>query len=186
MGEGFQILKKAIHDLPNEHKFDLVVFRHSFEHIPDQLETLLKVHDILAGSGVCLVSIPLKTDYLWNLYGVNCVLIDAPRHFFVHTMRSFAILAEEAGFVINDVIFDSTEFQFWGSEQYKHDVPLEAENSWVKNQKKSMFSRSQMEEFKKMTEELNKAEQGGGATLYLVRNTNARRYGSCMVAHRSN
>ena len=101
-------------------------------------------------------------------------------------MRSFALLAEEAGFVINDVIFDSTEFQFWGSEQYKNDVPLEAENSWPKNHKKSMFSRNQMKEFKKMAEELNKAKQGDRATLYLVRNTNARHYGSCMAAHRSN
>jgi SAM-dependent methyltransferase len=173
----FNILRKNIGDLSNDQEFDLIMFNHSLEHIPEQLETLRKVYHMLARNGVCLVAMPLKTEYVWNLYGVNWVEIDAPRHFFVHTMRSFAILAEEAGFVIDDVIFDSTEFQFWGSEQYKNDIPLEADNSWRRNQKKSMFSRNKMREFKRMAEELNKAKLGDQATFYLVRDTHARHYG---------
>lgn len=169
MEEGFQILKKTIRDLPNEQKSDLIVFHHSFEHIPDQLETLLKVYDILAGSGVCLVSIPLKTDYLWNLYGVNCVQIDAPRHFFIHTMKSFSCLAQMAGLVIKDVIFDSTEYQFWGSEQYKRDIPLEGENSYWRNPKKSIFTQEQIREFREKAKELNGISQGGQASFYIVK-----------------
>jgi len=57
--------------------------------------------------------------------------------------------------VIQDVIFDSTEFQFWGSKQYKRDIPLMAENSYSVDPKKSIFIKKQMKESKKMAKELN-------------------------------
>lgn len=43
-----KILKKIIHDLPENQKFDLIMFNHSYEHIPDQPETLLKTSKFLS------------------------------------------------------------------------------------------------------------------------------------------
>lgn len=169
MNRDIKILKKTIHELPDNQKFDLITFNHSFEHIPDQLETLLKVRKILSEKGVCLIRMPVKTEYIWDRYGVNWVQIDAPRHFFIHTLKSFELLAEKSGLVIKDVIFDSTEFQFWGSEQYKRDIPLTAENSYSVNPKKSIFTEKQIREFKKMANELNKNKQGDQACFYLMR-----------------
>jgi len=128
--KSIKILKKTIHEISDIEKFDLIVFNHSFEHIPDQLETLLKVCKILSNSGICLIRMPIKTEYIWNRYGINWVQIDAPRHFFIHTLRSFKLLTENSGLIIQEVIFDSTEFQFWGSEQYKRGIPLNSENSY--------------------------------------------------------
>ena len=169
MDRDVKILKKTIHELPDNQKFDLIIFNHSFEHIPDQLETLLKVRKILSEKGVCLIRMPIKTEYIWNRYGVNWVQIDAPRHFFIHTLKSFELLAEKSGLLIQDVIFDSTEFQFWGSEQYKGDIPLTAENSYSVNPKKSIFTKKQIREFKKMANELNRNKQGDQACFYLMR-----------------
>ncbi|PXF61271.1 MAG: class I SAM-dependent methyltransferase [Candidatus Methanogaster sp.] len=163
------ILKKTIHELPDGQKFDLITSNHSFEHIPDQLETLSKISKILSENGVCLIRMPVKTKCIWNRYSVDWVQIDAPRHFFLHTLKSFELLVEKSGLSIQDVIFDSTEFQFWGSESYKRDVPLTAENSYSVNPKKSIFASKQIREFRKMANELNKNKQGDQAGFYLTR-----------------
>ena len=169
INDDVKILKKTIHELPDSQKFDLIISNHSFEHIPDQFETLLKVRQILSPDGVCLLRMPVKREYIWNRYGVNWVQIDAPRHFFIHTIKSFTYLAKTAGLVIKDITFDSTEFLFWGSEQYKRDIPLKAENSYSVNPKKSIFTAKQIREFRKVAKELNKNNQGDQAAFYLRR-----------------
>lgn len=169
INEDIKILKKTIHELPDNEKFDLIISNHSFEHIPDQLETLVKVSKILSENGVCLIRMPVKTEYIWNRYGVNWVQIDAPRHFFIHTLKSFELLVKKSGLVIRNVNFDSTEFQFWGSEQYKKGIPLRAENSYSVNPKKSIFTARQIREFRKLAKQLNMNKQGDQAAFYLVR-----------------
>ena len=166
---GIKIFKKTIHELPDDQKFDLIISNHSFEHIPNQLETLFKISKILSEKGVCLIRMPVKTEYIWNRYGINWVQIDAPRHFFLHTLKSFELLVEKSGLIIQDAIFDSTEFQFWGSEQYKKGIPLKSENSYSVNPKKSIFTAKQIRAFRKLAKELNKNNQGDQAAFYLRR-----------------
>lgn len=168
--DGIRILKTTFHELPDSQRFDLIVFNHSLEHIPDQLQTILKVSNMLTENGVCLIRVPLKTERIWNLYGVDWVQIDAPRHFYIHTMRSFNHLAGEAGLIVKDVTFDSTAFQFWGSEQYKRDIPLRAENSYAIKPETSIFTPDEIREFSMMAGELNKANQGDQASFRLMRN----------------
>lgn len=165
-----RILRCNIHDLPDEQKFDLIIFNHSFEHIPDQLETLLKTSSLLNEKGTCLIRMPLKTEYIWNLYSVNWIQIDAPRHFLIHTMNSFDYSARRAGLKIKDVVFDSTELQFWGSAQYQRDIPLEAVNSYKSNPSRGIFTPKQIEEFAEKTRELNRTSQGDQAAFYLMKN----------------
>lgn len=169
LGKEVRILKKTIHELPDSQKFDLIISNHSFEHISDQLETLLKISKILSENGVCLLRMPIKTEYIWNRYGINWVQIDAPRHLFIHTLKSFELLVKKSGLVIQDVIFDSTEFQFWGSEQYIRGIPLLAENSCRVNPKRSIFTAEQIKEFRKIAKELNMNKQGDQAAFYLMR-----------------
>jgi len=164
-----KLLKKTTYELPDNQKFDLIISNHSFEHIPDQQETFKEVHKLLSEKGVCLIRMPVKTEYIWSRYGVNWVQIDAPRHFFIHTLKSFELLVEKSGLVIQDVIFDSTEFQFWGSEQYKRDIPLEAENCIRVNSKRSIFTEKQIREFRKMALKLNRNKQGDQAAFYITR-----------------
>ena len=39
--------------------------------------------------------IPVKSQTIWEKYGVNWSQIDAPRHFFLHTIKSFKILCSK-------------------------------------------------------------------------------------------
>ncbi len=165
--ENLQILQKSIQELSDDQKFDFIIFSHSFEHMENPFETLLKVRNILSDHGTCIIKIPIKTEYIWGLYGVNWVQIDAPRHFFIYSLKGFDILLKKTGFKLHDTIFDSTEFQFWGSEQYKRDIPLNSENSYGKNPKDSIFSKKDINEYKKCSKILNNEKLGDQSIFVL-------------------
>jgi len=81
--------------------------------------------------------------------------------------KSISILAEKVGLKIDKVYYDSTEAQFWVSEQYKRNIPLLAENSYATSRKNSIFSRSQIRGYKKETLKLNKLGLGDQASFIL-------------------
>lgn len=161
-----ELLRREIIELPDDVKFDLIMFNHSLEHISNQKETISKVGKLLSPKGTCMVMMPVKTDYIWNLYGTDWVQIDAPRHFFIHTLKSFNLLLEDE-LVLKDVIFDSTEFQFWGSEQYQRNIPLESKESYLINPDKSIFSKQQIKDYRKQAEKLNREKKGDTATFII-------------------
>ncbi|MFZ1021743.1 MAG: class I SAM-dependent methyltransferase [Halobacteriota archaeon] len=97
LGSGVKILNKAIEDLGDD-KFDVIIFRDSLEHILDQFAALRKTSALLNKNGVCLVRMPLKTEYIWDRYGTNWVQIDAPRHCVIHTIKSFDLLLKKNRF----------------------------------------------------------------------------------------
>lgn len=161
-----EILKKEINEMPENNKFDLIMFNHSLEHISNQEETINKLSKLLSQKGTCIIKMPVKTDYIWGLYGTDWVQIDAPRHFFIHTLKSINLLLGEE-LVLKEVIFDSNEFQFWGSEQYRRNIPLESEKSYLVNPKKSIFSKQQINDYKKSAEKLNTEKSGDTATFII-------------------
>jgi SAM-dependent methyltransferase len=162
---GLKILKKEIHDVKN--KWGMVMFHHSFEHIPDPVKTLQTVSGLLAPSGKCIIRIPISSSYAWVHYGVNWVQLDAPRHFYLHSVESMHILADQAKLDLYKVIYDSTSFQFWGSEQYIKDIPLLDKRSYANNPRSSIFSKEQIHDFDKRAKVLNETEQGDQAVFYL-------------------
>ncbi|MDD2714569.1 MAG: class I SAM-dependent methyltransferase [Candidatus Wallbacteria bacterium] len=109
---GLRILKKTVHDLQDQ--FDLVMLHHSLEHIPDQLATLTACQRLLKSGGACLVRIPVADSYCYQRYGKNWVNLDAPRHLFLHTAKSLALISGKAGFRIREINYDSSDFSLWG------------------------------------------------------------------------
>jgi len=162
---GVTILKRVLHDVVGE--FDVIMFHHAFEHISDPAPTLNTVHRLLAPGGYCVIRIPTVSSYAWHHYGADWVALDAPRHFFLHSLESTRVLAEEAGLELFDVVYDSTGFQFWGSEQYAHDIPLFDSRSYRVSPKTSMFSNQEIAMFEKRAAELNRARHGDTAAFYL-------------------
>ncbi len=149
--------------------WDIVMFHHSFEHMPDQLKTLRRAASLLSESGVCLIRIPLSSSRAWEEYGVDWVQWDAPRHFFLHTVKSFSLLAEKAGLKIDKTVYDSSEFQFWGSEQCRRNISYFSDRSYSVNPERSIFTPSQIETFKQRAAELNAGEKGDQAAFILKR-----------------
>ena len=162
---GLSILKKNIHDLKSN--WDIIMFNHSFEHIFDPLETLKKSHNLINEAGFCIIRIPTVTSYAWQHYKTEWVQLDAPRHFFLHSIKSMRILADKANFEIVDIVYDSTPLQFWGSEQYIKGIPLRDKRSFCENPENSIFTKEDISLFSTKTEKLNTTNQGDQAIFYL-------------------
>lgn len=157
-GNNLKIHKRKLSDTGGE--YDFVVLEHAFEHIPDPLKTMAKLKTLLAPGGTLIVSIPV-VGHAWRRYGVDWIQLDAPRHLFLHTERSFRLLAGS----VEDVVYDSTAMQFWGSEQYRRGIPLLDPRSYRNDP--SAFTTEQIDEFKRVAESLNRAGQGDQATFYV-------------------
>lgn len=166
LDNGVIIYKKEIEELDSV--FDFIIFNHSFEHMSLPLEVLKKTYSILNPGGFVLIRVPV-TGEAWEKYHENWVQIDAPRHFYIHSIKSMKILTEKAGFKLNDIVFDSTEFQFWGSEQYKKGIPLISEQSYAVNPGKSLFTPDEISSYLSEAKELNRKNEGDQACFYLMK-----------------
>lgn len=142
-------------------RFDLISLHHSLEHIPDQLGTLLAVKDRLKPGGSCLIRIPLVTSTVWERYGTDWVELDAPRHLYLHSHTSIAQLGHSAGLDLIHTMHDSSAFEFYGSEQYRRDIPLNAANSYWRTPDNSEFTFREMATFTAMAEAANRDGRGG-------------------------
>jgi len=145
-------------------KWDRIMFHHSLEHISDQVGTLEIVRAKLASRGLCLVRIPLA-NWAWQNYGTSWVQLDPPRHLCIHTEKSFRMAAAKAGLKVPRIIYDSSEFQFWGSELYKKDIPLQM----GKKELAKHFSIGDLLDFRRRSEDLNSQGLGDQAIFFVER-----------------
>lgn len=79
------------------------------------------------------------------------------------------ILANQAGFKIADIVFDSQAYQFWGSEQLLRDIPVTDCTYYAINPEKYIFSKQQMDSFNAKAKQLNKHKDGDAAGFYLYK-----------------
>lgn len=164
---GLKIYKKELDDVRDE--FDFVMLNHSFEHMSAPLSVLKKLFTIVKPDGYVMIRTPVAGSYAWKKYGVNWLAIDPPRHFFIHTPKSMELLAQQAGFIYKDILYDSMEYQFWASEQYLKGIPLTAANSYYCHPEKSIFTKKQIKAYKAHAEELNRKGEGDAACFYLYK-----------------
>ncbi len=158
-------LKKR--DISEENEaYDYISFNNSFEHLGNQKDVLMKTRNLLTDGGIISISIPV-TGFAWRKYGVNWVQLDAPRHFYIHSLKSLGILVEQAGLSVCDVFYNSDEFQFWGSEQYSKGIPLASENSYWVDKDRSIFTAVQITEFRNLAQQLNDYRDGDQAVFIL-------------------
>lgn len=162
---GIKIFKKNIFEL--EGKFDMIMLNHALEHIDEPLSVMNEINRLLSPSGTALIRIPIANSYSWRKYEVNWVALDPPRHLFLHTTESIKILAGKSGFELTNIMYDSTAYQFWGSEQYLKDIPMRDKRSYYENPRKSIFTKDQIEQYEIKAKELNAKGEGDAACFYL-------------------
>lgn len=161
---GIRILRQSIAQA--EGQFDLITFHHSLEHILNQQEILTDARRLLAPNGVILIRIPIVSSYVWEKYGVNWIEMDPPRHLYLHSKESIKLLGQQAGLELFETLYDSYDFEFYGSEQYLRDIPLVADASYWKDQNSSTFSKQEMAAFQALAAEVNRKGVGGRAAFF--------------------
>jgi SAM-dependent methyltransferase len=157
---GLRVLKQSVHEVTG--KWDLIMYNHSFEHVPDPIKDLHAVSRLLPAGGCCLIRVPTVSSYAWEQYRECWVQLDAPRHYTLPSLESMNILADMTGFHVRTVVFDSTKDQFEGSERYKRGLPLASQER--------IFTPSQIRQWKYLAKKLNKENRGDQAAFYLIKN----------------
>lgn len=151
-----------------EPAFDLIMLHHSFEHLPNPASALSDIHRLLSPNGAAMIRMPVVSA-AWKTYGTDWIQLDPPRHLFLYSERGFRKFVEKHGFVVEKVVYDSEAMQFWGSEQYKLDIPLNDPRTHNYPNIGSVFSPEQIEEWQRESERLNNKGQGDQAAYYLTK-----------------
>jgi SAM-dependent methyltransferase len=146
--------------------FDLIMLHHSFEHLPEPAAALRELSRLVANGGHVLIRMPI-VSHAWERYGADWVQLDPPRHLFLYTERAFRELCQANGLEVVKVVYDSTSFQFWGSEQYRLDIPLNDPRSLNRPESESVFTAGQIEDWDARAIKLNAASEGDQACFYL-------------------
>jgi len=164
-GNGVRVWKRELED--HEGRHDLVMLHHTFEHMESPQTVLARIRELLTPGGTVLLRMPVASSTAFARYRADWVQLDAPRHLYLHTPRSLSLLAQRAGLEVADVVYDSTAFQFWGSEQYRRDIPLRDPRSYLMNPAASPFTPAEIEAFAKRAHQLNEEGRGDQAAFYL-------------------
>jgi len=154
-----------------EGTYDLIMFHHSLEHVPDPEASLREALKRLTPQGRVLIRMPTPSSHAFETYGASWVSLDAPRHLVVISRRGMATLCARLGASIVSVVDDSTSFQFWGSEQHLRGIPLMDPRSVMVSPAGAPFSRAQLRSWEKQAVALNLAGRGDQAAWVLAPTT---------------
>lgn len=160
-------IRRAHLETVEDGKYDLIMFQHSLEHVATPGATLKAAAGLLSAGGKCLVRLPLVSE-AWEQYGTNWVQLDPPRHLWIPTEKSMKLLAEFVGLKVEITDYDSTAFQFWGSELYQRDIPL---NSINPCSLKGRLRFKKSNEWRLRAESLNREGRGDQAAFILSKQT---------------
>jgi SAM-dependent methyltransferase len=150
-----------------EGPFDLVMLHHSLEHMADPAGALRQVRRLLPPGGWALVRLPVAGCHAARTYGADWVQWDAPRHLFIPTPPGMNRLAAGAAFTVEEVRYDSGGFQFWGSELYRHDIPLVESERHLACGPGSLFDRERLRRYEVDAADLNRSGDGDSACFFL-------------------
>lgn len=153
--QGVPLTKGDLSEVTGE--FDLIMFNHSLEHVPDPIVALKAASEKLAADGICLARTPTTSSEAWTTYLADWVQIDAPRHFVVPSRQAMALAAEKAGLRVERVFDDSNLGQFMGSEAYRRGVAVSDPKIL------RLFSPKQIWEWAKSADRLNRLGRGDQA-----------------------
>ncbi len=162
---GVRIVKQELSR--HEGSYAFVMLHHTFEHMDQPHAVMSDFFRLLKPGKTALVRVPLVSSLAFRRYGADWVQLDAPRHLYLHTVDSMKRVAEKAGLETTDVVFDSTAFQFWGSEQYRSGIPLRDPRSYAMDPSKSPFTPADILEFEREAARLNESGEGDQACFYL-------------------
>ena len=167
LAPGLRLLRRELDQVEGE--WDIITFIDSFEHVGDPRGALRAASERLRVDGWILIRAPVVPSAAFSRYGEHWVQADAPRHLHIPSLDGMEHLAAGSGLRVEHIVYDSTDFQFWGSEQYRRGVPLLAEGSFFVDPHGSMFTPDQIRRFRREAEELNRRGEGDTAVFYLRR-----------------
>jgi SAM-dependent methyltransferase len=162
ISEGFSLKKLDFFEI--KEKYDLIMFHHSFEHIPSPIKVFSKLIEISNSGTEVIIRVPVTDGKVWKDERENWFQLDAPRHLFIPSVSSMKILAQKFDFELFNVSFDSLGSQFWGTELYKRG------KDFISSDIQKEFSKAELINFEKLAIDYNVKNIGDQACFYLRKN----------------
>lgn len=165
-GSGLRVLKRSIYELDGV--FDYLMLHHSFEHMPYPVRVLEVLRKSISSRGTLLIRIPVADCFARRKYGIHWMAWDAPRHLFLHTVRSMHVLAERTGFRIMHLEYDSSLAQFASSELYLRGIPFKDQTRFQPGRSTESFTQAEWDDYGRWAKVLNSQRDGDTACFYLA------------------
>jgi SAM-dependent methyltransferase len=159
--------RAALDALPSTPRYRLVLFQHSLEHLPDQVGALVAARERLLPGGRIFVEVPVVDSYAWRTYGTDWVDLDAPRHLYLHSIRSITRVAAAAGLAIARIAPMSSVFELLASEQYRRGIPLRAPDSIAIRGVGALYTPAALAPWQRLARRLDVAGEAGRLAFYL-------------------
>jgi len=148
-------------------RYDVVVFNHSLEHVPDPEAVLGQARDALVEGGTVLVQIPNVDSIDFRKYRGNWWVMHAPRHFHMPSERGLAMIADRVGLEIVDRIFVSRPDHYFYSREYQQDIWDNDPRSWRMGKDQNIWTMDDFREAARMTLERNRSGGADWVSFYL-------------------
>jgi SAM-dependent methyltransferase len=136
---GLKLWKQKLEN--SDLRFDFIMLHHSFEHMEDPVAVLKACYEHLNPGGKLLIRCPVADSEVWKEKRAFWVQLDAPRHLIIPSVKGFEKVATRVGFRLDEVEFDSSDFQFWGTTLYENGEKLDLSKvaNYVSGDQKKFF-----------------------------------------------
>jgi len=165
-GDRVHIRKCTIHEIEGDGSFDGIRMSDSFEHMSDPLEALQSVHRLLKPYGVLTMDIPTYPNVAFELFETHWYQLDAPRHIFLHSLKSLEVMGEKSRMKIVKAEYNSNNSQIIRSFFYQHGVPFWELNSELVS---AYFSNEEIVKIAQSSEEANRNGYGDHVRVIWMR-----------------
>ena len=143
--------------------FDVIMLHHSFEHMADPEQVMKTCFERLNPGGRLLVRCPVADAAVWKEKQSLWVQLDAPRHLTIPSTQGFVAVAQRNGFEVQEIRFDSSAFQFWGTALYEQGEKLDRQKI------SSYFSKEQLEDWEQKAIQYNQEGIGDQACFFCIK-----------------
>jgi SAM-dependent methyltransferase len=143
--------------------FDVIMLHHSFEHMADPEQVMKTCFERLNPGGRLLVRCPVADAAVWKEKQSLWVQLDAPRHLTIPSTQGFVAVAHRNGFEVQEIRFDSSAFQFWGTALYEQGEKLDRQKI------SSYFSKEQLEDWEQKAIQYNQEGIGDQACFFCIK-----------------
>jgi len=146
-------------------RFDVVMFHHSLEHVPDPATDLATAARLLRRGGHLVVRTPVMGTDLWRRFGPHWWELDPPRHLFVFSRPGLEAIATRAGLELEAVVQETGYSEYIGSTQYERNIGMYEEGSWFVDRASSTISEEEVARFRELAAAANRDSEAGRALL---------------------
>jgi SAM-dependent methyltransferase len=159
---GVRLAEASIHEWSGS--YQLVMLNHSFEHVPDPRRVAQSIRRLLRPGGVALIRTPVIGTWFWRTYGHSWVELDAPRHLFVHSVRSLLICATAAGLAHIRTDWQSLPWELQASELIAQRLPYRSGDGLSEHWNR--FTQADRQRHARTARGLNARGDAGRAAFY--------------------